>query len=576
MTNPVLLVSNFDGSLDATTPSGATTWTVDAGTEEYTTGPPAQLELDAADGDLISITPTGHISASSGAMAFWLTRLVDTGSTEVILECGDSLEDWLRVLVISDHIEISWSQGGSLPQFVASDVTVAVDVPTFVYLQWDAITQGVRVGSEALSVGVRDLSGGTWGDDLRFEAASGAKYAIGPFLTASRLLTPTEVGFLAGTRTWLLTTIESTTATSTVPGTGDAHTVWFDLAKADIDNAQSTQLGDYFHGTNAGIDLNHDRDIKTQAVLPIQDPSLLEPYRDYVAVWLNREWDDGRESQRDQLGLFGIRVPPGTRTVERADAIYTGHDLTALVARYAFTDAYNIAAASNYVTAVTDILALAGITRTLIEPTTQTTAAVISFPAGTTYLKACNTLLNAIGYYNLAAMPDGRLFSTPTRALQYVEPYRVITDDDLMRPVDVQPLDTTVANIIIVVKDNPNAAPLIAVRTNDATDSPTSTVNIGPIARLETRGDLADQAAVDALADRLISEARSFYFTVKLSVLPDPRVLIPHQTVELNLTGKLEPLNGLYWMRTARLPLNTKATEIECNRVTDNYLGLLV
>lgn len=363
---------------------------------------------------------------------------------------------------------------------------------------------------------------------------------------------------------------------SIIPGTGNGQTVWFSLTKADIDNAQTTDLSASFFGANAQIDLNHDRDIKTQATLPIRDPTLLSPYQDYVVVYLNREYDDGAASASDQLGLFGIRVPPGTRTVERADAIYTGYDLTAQVARYAFTDSYNIAASSNYVTAVTDILALAGITRHLIEPTTQTTAAVLSFPPGTTYLAACNALLQSIGYYSLSAMPDGRLMSRPTRDLRYVEPYRTITDADLMRPVEVQPLDTTVANIVIVVKDNPNAAPLTATRRNDAADSPTSTVNIGPITRVETRGDLADQAAVNALADRLISESRSFYMTVKITILPDPRVLIPHQTVELALTGQLEPLNGRYWLRTAKVPLSTKATEIELNRISDNYLGLLM
>ena len=577
MTNPALLVSNFDGSLDATDAGGATTWAVDAGDEQYTAGPPQQLELDAADSDLISITPTAHIDASTGAMAFWLTRLVDTGTLEDIVECGDDPEDWLRVYIDSDQLNVAWYSGGALPQTVIAAATIAVDTPVFVYLEWSGITQAVRLGNAALVVGTRDVITGAWPEDLRFEAASGAKYAIGPFATFSRPLTESEITPLAGSTEWTFFSTFATTADATVPGTGDAQTVWFDIAKADIDNNQTTQLGDEFHGTNAIADLNHDRDIKTQATLPIKDPTLLEPFRDFVAVHLYREYDDGRASTRDQLGLFGIRVPPGTRTIERADAIYTGHDLTATLARYAFTDTYNIAAASNYVTAVKDILALAGITRTLIEPTTQTTAAVISFPVGTSYLKAANTLLQAIGYYTLSAMPDGRLFSTPTRALQYVEPYRVITDDDLMRPVEVQPVDLTVYNVVTVVKDNPNAAPLTATRRNDDADSPTSTVNLGVSTRpVETRGDLADQAAVDALADRLLAESRSFYMTAKLAILPDPRALIPHQTVRLALTGRMEPLNGLWWCRTARIPLNTKATELEINRVTDTYLDVIM
>lgn len=400
-------------------------------------------------------------------------------------------------------------------------------------------------------------------------------FSVGPFLAASRPLTSDEVTLLAGTYDWSIHTL-TVPETATIPGTGGGQTVWYEAYVADRDNNQTTDISDYFNGRSSVVDLNHDREIRTQATLAISDPTLLEPYTDYVAVWLNREYDDGTAAARDQLGLYGVRVPPGTRTIERADAIYTGLDLTATLARYAFTDAYNIASSSNYVDAVLDILELADLTRTLITPTTQTTSAVISFPPGTTYLKAANALLEAIGYYQLSCMPDGRLFSMPSRALQSVEPFRTITDDDLMRPVEVQPLDTTVANVVIVVKDNPSAAPLTATRRNDATDSPTSTVNLGELVRVESRGDLADQDAVDALADRLLSEGRSFYQTAKLAILPDPRCLIPHQTVDLNLTGKLEILNGRWWVRTAKMPLNTRETELEINRISDVINGALI
>lgn len=357
----------------------------------------------------------------------------------------------------------------------------------------------------------------------------------------------------------------------------NAQTVSFDLVRADKDNIQTDALTlASYSATSNLIDLNHDRDIKTQANIAFRDPTALRPYIDHVAVWLNREYDDGRPAERSQLGLFGVRVPPGTRTVERADAIYTGYDLTATLARYAFTESYNIAAAANYVDAVLDILALAGLTRALIEPTSTVTPAIVSFPVGTTYLAACNTLLQSIGYYTLSCLPDGRFFSMPTRPLHMVEPYRVILDSDLMAPVEVQPLDTSVANIVIATKDNPNAAPLVAIRRNDDPASPTSTVNLGPIVRPEQRGDLADQAAVDALADRLLSEGRSFYETLKLTILPDPRVLIPHQTIELQLTGKLAIKNGRYWLRTGRVPMSTKATQIEINRTTDSIQGQLI
>src|SRR5690606_3554116 len=121
-----------------------------------------------------------------------------------------------------------------------------------------------------------------------------------------------------------------------------------------------------------------------------------------------------------------------------------------------------------------------------------------------------------------------------------MEPFRTVNDDDLMAPIDARPTDTSVANIIIVIKDNPSEPPLTAIRRNDEPDSPTSTVSIGENVRVETIAEMADQAAVDALADRLLAESRTFYQVASLRLLPDARVLIPNQTIDLDLTGRWE------------------------------------
>lgn len=359
-------------------------------------------------------------------------------------------------------------------------------------------------------------------------------------------------------------------------GTGGGITVWFELWRATIDNVLVEDLSDQLSG--GWVDLNHDRAITTQATFEVRDAARVHPYTDYLAVFMNRAYDDGSEAERDQLGLFSVRVPKGTRSVQKGEGVYTGHDLTAVLGRYAFTDTYNIAAGTNYVTAVTTILALAGITRHAIPPTTQTLAGAKSFPLRTTYLEACNELLEAIGYYHLAATPDGRLTSGPTSDIRYVTPYRTLTDADLMSDIDAQVTDTTVANIVIVVQDNFNEAPLTAVRRNDDPDSPSSTVTLGPITRVEVRSNLADQAAVDALADRLMSEGRTWYQVAGWRMLPDPAVLMPHQTVDLVLTGKQAIFSGLWWVRTARIGFdpNGAGPVVECNRVTDTIEGTLI
>jgi hypothetical protein len=361
-----------------------------------------------------------------------------------------------------------------------------------------------------------------------------------------------------------------------IVGAGGDIIVDFELWRATIDNQLIEDISDQLVGGSAS--LNHDRAIKTEATFTVKDAARVSPYVDYLAVFINREYGDGSGSDRDQLGLYTTKVPPGTRTVERAEGVYTGNDLTAVLAGYGFTDTYNLTAGTNYVTAVLTIAALTGVTRLSIPATTLTLATDKSFRVGTTALEACNELLTAIGYYNLAMDLDGTLVSGPTRSVEYVEPFRTVTPADLMAPVTTQPTDTTVANVVIVVKDNFDAAPLTAIRRNDATDSPTSTVNLGVRTRVERRAELVDQDAVDALADRLLSEGRTFYQTARTTLLPDPRFLIPHQTVELAGTGKLTVLDGRWWVRTAQIGFTpaTSGPVVELNRVTDRIEGTVI
>lgn len=363
---------------------------------------------------------------------------------------------------------------------------------------------------------------------------------------------------------------------TTIPGAGGGMTVWFELWRATIDNKLIEDVSEYL--TGGGVDLNHDRAITTQATFEMSDTSVIRPYVDYLAVFQNVEYDDSGIHERDQLGLFTTRVPNGIRSVERSEGSYVGYDLTATLGRRAFTNVYNVAAGTKYIDAVISILALAGITRYNFEASTQTLSAAITFPVGTTYLEAANQLLEAIGYYYLSCTTDGVPVSMRSRDVQYVEPFRTVTTRDQMQPVTTQPTDTTVANVVVVIQDNPNSPPLTAVRRNDAVDSPSSTVNLGELPRVEVRSNLADQAAVNALADRLLAEGRTWYQVASLRLLPDPRVLTPHQVVELNMEGKLEVFNGRWRVRTASIGFTPDAAgpSLEINRITDTLEGRII
>lgn len=362
-----------------------------------------------------------------------------------------------------------------------------------------------------------------------------------------------------------------------VTGTGGDIRSWFELWRATIDNVMVEDISRYLNG--GSMSMNRDRAVTTQATFPLRDAAVVNPYIDYLAVFQNIEYEDGRPARREQLGLFGIRIPSGTRTTRRADGTYTGTDISARLQRFAFSDVYNIADGTNYVTAIVAILALAGITRYDIDPTTEVLATPRTFPPGTLYIDAVNTLLEAIGYFNLAATPDGKAMSRPSLDVKYIEPFATITDAALMGPVDSQPTDNSVSNVVIVVQENPNAVSLWAVRRNDDASSPTSSVSLdGDLVRVETRSNLENQAAVDALADRLLSEGRSFYQPASIRLLPDPRVVVPGQTIDLNLTGKLAIYNGRWRVRTATIGFSPEGAgpRLEINRVTDAITGAII
>lgn len=360
-------------------------------------------------------------------------------------------------------------------------------------------------------------------------------------------------------------------------GTSNGQTVWTELWRATKLNALVEDVSDIL--TGGSVSMNVDRDPKLDARFMVTDPARLGPYTDYLAPFSNIVYDDGRPSVRQQVGLFTIRVPSGSRSIDWATAEYHARDLTADLARQAFDDTYNIAVGTNYVTAIIAIIESAGFLRHSIVATSQTLASNLSIEAGTTKLAAVNQLLKAVGYYNLYTTGDGRLTSKPSQAVQYVEPLMTLTSDDIEGEIETQPLDTTVANVIIVLKNDPAAVPLKAIRRNDDPASPTSTVNLGEIARSpETVPDLADQAAVDAYADRLLSEGRTFYRTSRIITLPNPDVIMPHQTVRLDLSGKQAVFNGLWWIRTADFGFMAESSKprLELNQVVDAIQGVLV
>lgn len=362
-----------------------------------------------------------------------------------------------------------------------------------------------------------------------------------------------------------------------------SFTLSVDLYRCDVDNVQQEDLSAYLDG--GSIDLNIDRAVKLAAAFVLREPDRVRPYIDYLAPWVRKTYDDGTEDYR-QAGLFAVTVPPGTYSLDDAVATFTGADLTSVLATDVYTDSSDSNAGTTYRGQIQGTIQNGGISRHNIPSTAATLPSAVSWPVGTTRLEKANTLLDQLGWYHLGMDLDGKVSTPgPPQDLASMEPWRTLTDDDMLAPIQVQPGGQGIANVVVVINENATAAPLTATARNDDPSSPTSTV--GPadggvgvgreIARVERVQGPTTQAALDATAARLLAEGRTGYRTARVTLFHDVTALIPHQVVQLTLTGTYAPLSGLWRVMTAKVGLTPGAPlELEIAQVYSDLDGVVI
>lgn len=319
------------------------------------------------------------------------------------------------------------------------------------------------------------------------------------------------------------------------------------------------------------ITMNLDRDSgKLSASFTMHGTTSITPYTSYLQPTMTVSYDDGQPSIEKPLGFFATRTPQTTRTLERLEAVYECEDLTRLLALSAYNTVDNVTAGTDLVTEIRATIEEAGITYHAIPASNETYHKDLSYPIGTTRLEKVNELLQIMGWYTLYPDVDGRLTSKPVVNLKRLEPRAIITAAELVRPVVTQINDQTVVNAVIVVKDDPVEAPIYSYLANTDPASPTSTVALGfEFSRVYKTTDVHTQAEADALAERLLQEAESYYQTATITTWPDVNYGL-HEVVDLSLTGELATMTGRWWVRTWSLGMTpaTAIYELGINRLT--------
>jgi hypothetical protein len=361
-------------------------------------------------------------------------------------------------------------------------------------------------------------------------------------------------------------------------GRGGGITVHPELWRVDRDNRRIDDLTDALVAWVVEWQGSRGAAAQMTAEIVLRDPQRLHPLRDYVAPWLRLTYDDGRPAVAMQLGLYVVSLPEETHWLGHSEARYEGRDLTWLLANSILTRTHNVKAGTRLETALGRLTRDAGLRRFRYRTGTRAVGRDRSFPPGTTRLAAINDLATGTGHYAVAADRDGTLYTMAYRSLADVEPWATFTADDPVDVVTVTPDSADrVANVVVVKKEHPTEAPIVAIRRNDDPTSPTSTVTLGrdilyggaPV----VDGELETQADAEALADELLRLAGSYYRTVTLRLLP----MTPpgtREVVELrDFRVGSGDLSGRYWVRSWRLGAVPEEAVLELTMDVLTYYG---
>lgn len=355
------------------------------------------------------------------------------------------------------------------------------------------------------------------------------------------------------------------------------YTIERRLYRATIDNTIVEDISDLL--MDGTFDMNLDRDVKLSATFNLRSPDRVAPYTDFLAPYVHIRYRDGRPDVDQQCGLFATKVSPGAYTKTDATGTVQGADLTSVLGSWYYANGSSNPAGFGYGPALQEICENGGIARTNIPDTAATLPTTQSFKPGSTRLEKGNTYLDQLGWYHFGMDLDGKISTLgPPRSLAAKEPWRVLTDADVIGAMDVQPTGFEIANVVIVVNDNALDTPMRSKATNDDPSSPTSTVAIGrAIMRLVTVSGSTTQAALDALAARYLDESRTFYRIARLTLLHDPAALVMHQVIGLDLSGERSRFNGRWFVRTASMGMaHDKPLVIECNQISDDLNEVVI
>lgn len=268
-------------------------------------------------------------------------------------------------------------------------------------------------------------------------------------------------------------------------------------------------------------------DKKRIAKFTIRDDGTINFLSDRIKPWYRLKMQDGGWAEFP-LGVFLPSTPPRqddpagviTRDVEAYDQLQ-------VLADDKVEDRYTVKAGAVFTTEVKNLLTGAGITLYNITTSPLTLPADRDWDPATPKLQIINDLLGAINYRSLRFDADGFAIVEPYVTPDVRAPEDTYADDStsVILPGVQQALDLfAVPNKWVLVVSQPDRPTLKSVYINSNPNSPTSTVSRGRTIMADVvQVDAADQATLDAMAQRMAYEASQIFEQVTY-----PSLIMPH------------------------------------------------
>jgi hypothetical protein len=346
-------------------------------------------------------------------------------------------------------------------------------------------------------------------------------------------------------------------------GSGGSYLVKTRFHRKTRDNVFMEDVSKYFVGGT--VRASQDAEVMWQLETTCLDPDILPNYRGYIAPIQTVVQPDGTE-RREQVGLYQI-LPSGQS--DTSIGVYgkiVAVDVLQQLKRKSHSYTYKLPAGTNVTNAVKAILDSSGLDRHIINNSSKVLSKPISWLPGTPLLTICNDLLQKIAFYHLYPDGNGRIRSKPYIKFKNAPSggeYTSIKTGKSARPAvlgpfNSEPILTTLANHIVVVRDSPEKGVLKAVRKNNDDSTEFSINKIGLLSRPIYDSQLEDQEAVDATADRYMEEWGSIQINADFTTVAEPWHEL-HEVLDIALDrsdGAIIPeATGRFWSKGWELPL---------------------